>query len=307
MPNTYLKVPSIDELHYRQEWMKDLKTMSYNAGYDMDLKGYDKETGTITKTDEEMITWYNNWVNKEPDKYFAYIYDSKIAEPIGEVYYYLDNGIHSMGIVIQDKYRGKGYSYNALLELEKVAFEKNNISELSDIIPLDRIGAIKTFKKAGFVHTDLEKKELVFGKENIAKQLLITKENYLYKLNNKSVKYSWVRNEVKEYNYINEDVNTLNIDIDYDRNLNSMKERIISYYEPETKTRSSSRIIEILKEKLTKMLERIVKLVHIQDSIYIKDKNKIDVYQDRVDNSLRIESSDYEKEQKEIDDIQPEL
>ena len=178
MPNIYLKVPSINELHYRQEWMQDPKTMSYNAGYDMDLKGYDKETGTKTKTYEEMITWYNNWVNKEPDKYFAYIYDSKIAEPIGEVYYYLDNGIHSMGIVIQDKYRGKGYSYNALLELEKVAFEKNNISELSDIIPLDRVGAIKTFKKAGFIHTDLEKKELVFGKESIARQLLITKEMY---------------------------------------------------------------------------------------------------------------------------------
>ena len=99
----------------------------------------------------------------------------------------------------------------------------------------------------------------------------------------------------------------MNIDIDYDSNLNSMKERIISYYEPETKTRSSPRIIEILKERLTKMLERIVKLVHIQDFIYIEDKNKIDIYQDRVDNSLRIESSDYEKEQKEIDDIQPEL
>ena len=183
MPNIYLKVPSIDELHYRQEWMKDPKTMSYNAGYDMDLKVYDKEKGTITKTDEEMITWYNNWVNKEPDKYFAYIYDENITEPIGEVYYYLDNGIHSMGIIIQNKYRGKGYSYDALLELEKVAFEKNNISELSDIIPLDRIGAIKTFKKVGFIHTDLEKKELVFGKESIARQLLITKESYLYKLN----------------------------------------------------------------------------------------------------------------------------
>ena len=152
----YLKSPKIDELHYRQEWMKDPKTMNYNAGYDMDLKGYDKETGSITKTDDEMITWYNNWVNKEPDKYFAYIYDEKIAEPIGEVYYYLDNDIHSMGIVIQDKYRGKGYSYSALIELEKVAFEKNNISELSDIIPLDRIGAIKTFKKAGFKHTEFE-------------------------------------------------------------------------------------------------------------------------------------------------------
>lgn len=183
MPNIYLKVPSIDELHYRQEWMKDPKTMSYNAGYDMDLKGYDKETGTITKTNEEMINWYNNWVNKEPDKYFAYIYDENITEPIGEVYYYLDNGIHNMGIVIQDKYRGKGYSYNALLELEKVAFEKNNISELSDMIPLDRIGAIKTFKKAGFVHTELEKKELVFGKESIGRQLIITKEMYYIKIN----------------------------------------------------------------------------------------------------------------------------
>ena len=178
MPNTYLKVPSIDELHYRQEWMKDPKTMSYNAGYDMDLKGYDKKTGTITKTDEEMITWYNNWVNKEPDKYFAYIFDKKIDEPIGEVYYYPDGDIHSMGILIKDKYRGKGYSYNALLELEKVAFEKNNISELSDMIPLDRTGAIKTFKKAGFIHTDKEEKELVFDKESISKQLLITKEMY---------------------------------------------------------------------------------------------------------------------------------
>ena len=99
MINIYLKVPSIDELRYRQEWMKDPKTMSYNADYDMDLKGYDKETGTITKTDEEMITWYNNWVNKEPDKYFAYIYDSEIVEPIGEVYYYPDGDIHSMGIL----------------------------------------------------------------------------------------------------------------------------------------------------------------------------------------------------------------
>ncbi len=125
-----------------------------------------------------MIKWYDNWVNKEPDKYFAYIMMDVSEEPIGEVYYYLDKGIHSMGIVIQDKYRGNGYSYKALLELEKIAFEKYEISELSDIIPLDRIGAIRSFKKAGFIHTNLEQKELVFGKEIIAKQLLITREMY---------------------------------------------------------------------------------------------------------------------------------
>ena len=179
MESIFLKVPSINELHYRQEWMKDEKTMSYNAGFDIELKGYDKKTGTIIKTDEELIVWYNNWINKEPDKYFAYIYDCEIEEPIGEIYYYLDNGIHSMGILIQDKYRGKGYSYKALLELQKIAFEKNNINELSDIIPENRISAIKTFEKAGFEFTGLQKEEIVFGKTIIAKQLIITKEKYL--------------------------------------------------------------------------------------------------------------------------------
>ena len=176
--SVYLKVPSIDELHYRQKWMQDHKTMSYNAGYNMDLKGYDKTIGTITKTEEEMINWYNNWINKEPDKYFAYIYDKEIEEPIGEVYYYLENNIHCMGIVIQDKFRGKGYSYKALLELEKVAFEKNKINELSDFIPKERIGAIKAFEKAGFIITEKENIVKVFENEEISVQLLITREMY---------------------------------------------------------------------------------------------------------------------------------
>lgn len=178
MSNIYLKVPSIDELHYRQEWMKDFRTMSYNAGFDMDLKGYDKATGTISKTDEEMVIWYNNWINKEPDKYFAYIYDKDLEEPIGEIYYCLDESIHNVGIVIQKKYRGNDYSYYALLELEKIAFEKYQISELYDMIPLDRMSAIKAFKKAGFIHTSNERIEKVFNKNTIVKQLLITKEMY---------------------------------------------------------------------------------------------------------------------------------
>ena len=186
MNKVYLKVPSMEDLHYRQEWMQDSKTMSYNFGFDLNLKGYSKKTGTITKTNEEMITWYNNWINKEPDKYFAYIYLADKVEPIGEVYYYPDGDVHSMGILICNKYRGKGYSYIALLELEKVAFEINNISELSDMIPLDRVGAIKSFKKAGFIHTTKEYIEKVFGNEIIVKQLLITKEMYMEKHKNEN-------------------------------------------------------------------------------------------------------------------------
>ena len=144
----FLKVPKLEDMKYRQMWMKDKKTMAYNSGFDLDVKGYNKEDGTITKTDEEMRQWYNKWVNKEPDRFYAYIYVDGIDEPAGEVYYYPDNNIHSMGIVIYDKYRGSGYAYPALLELEKVAFEENGISELSDLVPTNRISAIKSFKKA---------------------------------------------------------------------------------------------------------------------------------------------------------------
>lgn len=173
----------------------------------------------------------------------------------------------------------------------KLKQELKNICNANDfIINKEKGTSLKDFKK-GY---------------NVNNFSAINYEENRYKVNYfikevQSIYKDRVRNEVKEYNYINEDVNTLNIDIDYDRNLNSMKERIISYYEPETKTRSKPRVIEILKEKLTKMLERIGKLVHIQDSIYIENKNKIDVYQDRLNNNLRIESSDYEKEQKEQD------
>lgn len=39
--------------------MNDPETMEYNAGYDMELKGYERQSGTISKTDEEMLEWYD--------------------------------------------------------------------------------------------------------------------------------------------------------------------------------------------------------------------------------------------------------
>lgn len=49
MKKVYLNIPSKDDLYYRQEWMNDPKTMNYNAGFDMNLKDYDKATGMDVK------------------------------------------------------------------------------------------------------------------------------------------------------------------------------------------------------------------------------------------------------------------
>lgn len=165
MSNIYFKVPSKDDLKYCQEWMMDPDTMSYNAGYDIDLSGYNKATGTIKKTDEDMIKWYDKWINHEPELYYRYIYVEGINEPIGEIYYYPNtNNTYNMGILIQNKHRGNGYAYKALIELERIAFEEYNINELHDEIPKDRVNAINLFKKAGFIQTD--------------KDMIITKDMY---------------------------------------------------------------------------------------------------------------------------------
>ena len=47
------------------------------------------------------------------------------------------------------------------------------------MVPLNREGAIRAFKKAGFIHTDKEVVEKIFDQDSMVKQLLITREMYL--------------------------------------------------------------------------------------------------------------------------------
>ena len=85
MINVFLKVPRKDQLVYRQEWMNDSDTMEYNAGYDMKVKGNNKQTGTISKPKEEMLEWYDKWTNQEPDRFFAYIYDFNFTSSLKRI------------------------------------------------------------------------------------------------------------------------------------------------------------------------------------------------------------------------------
>lgn len=164
MVNIYLKKPSIEELKIRQKWLLDKETMSYNAGYDIKFPGYNYTTGTIEKSEDELKKWYLKWNNK--DSYFAYIIDADVKIPVGEIYFYYNNEyeIYNVGVLIDAKYRGKGYAFSALKELERVAFEEYNVKVLSDFIPLNRKSAIKIFEKAGFTRTSLIEKRNKFGK-----------------------------------------------------------------------------------------------------------------------------------------------
>ena len=58
-------------------------------------------------------------------------------------------------------------------------------------------------------------------------------------------------------------------------------------------------MIDFIKNKLKDMINRIEKLVNIQDLLYIESNKKVKVYQDKRNNKLYIEDSDYLKEKKQ--------
>lgn len=151
MNTLYLKVPTYNELYYKKHLQEDPHTMDYNAGYDLDFKGYDKSTGCIAFPEEKWEDWYNNQKNKDHN-FYAYICKKENNEFIGSVNFHFnfETNRYDCGILIEAKHRGQGYSEEALRLLVETAFNKYNIDTLYDNFPVTRTSAIKAFERVGF-------------------------------------------------------------------------------------------------------------------------------------------------------------
>ena len=173
-------------------------------------------------------------------------------------------------------------------------------------------GRVKDVCKAGdFIFESEKGQTLKEFKENYKIKSFATSkyeenENKVYDFVNEmqSIYKDRVRNEIKEHNQINDDVNFLKEDSYIYR---PAQENIMSYYEDETKTREKPKVIEILKEKLSKMVKRIEKLVHLQDFLYIERKNQIQIEQNKRTNRLYIKDDDYIRQEKGENEIEREL
>lgn len=149
MKNIELYIPKIDDYWYQEKIQSDSLTMSYNAGYDVTYCGYHYNTGCIDFPKEKWKEVYSNRISE--DKFFAYIKDNDINEFIGYVNYQYNKNEnrYECGILIEYKYRGKGYAKIALKLLCNFA-RKNGIKELYDTFELDRGNVLKIFKRVGF-------------------------------------------------------------------------------------------------------------------------------------------------------------
>lgn len=109
-----------------------------------------------------------------------------------------------------------------------------------------------------------------------------------------------VKDDVKQHNDINRDIGYLQ-DNCSNPIMKKVQNIIIEDYESESKTKEKPKVIEFLKNKISNMLDRIKKLVSLQDDLYIEPKNKMEIIQDRRDNSLEIKDESHFREQKQIE------
>jgi RimJ/RimL family protein N-acetyltransferase len=142
-------IPKIEDYWYEKELLENPKTMIYNAGYDVNYDGYHYDTGVIDYPKEKWLESFNKRVKNKI--FYAFIKDEENEKFIGDVNYHYNksNNYYECGILIEDKYRGLGYSKPALKLLIEEA-RKNGIKELYDDFESSRVSAMKTFKNCGF-------------------------------------------------------------------------------------------------------------------------------------------------------------
>ncbi len=158
------------ELYYRQTILSQPDTMEYNKGYELNFIGYHKDSGCIDFPKEQWARWYSHWIDNKPIAFYAYIIRNVDHQFVGEVnlHYNPKHDWYDMGIVMEGKYRGQGYSKQALHELMNVAFEEYDAKAVHNDFEKERIQAIKIHMDEGF--------KIISSKGNIVDLLIEKKE-----------------------------------------------------------------------------------------------------------------------------------
>lgn len=174
--------PELEDYWYEKQLLEDPNTMDYNAGYEVSYEGYHYDIGCI---DFPKSKWEASYQKRETtDRFFAYLKDNIKDCYVGYVNYQYNptEKRYECGILIEDKYRGLGYSKEGLYLLCDTAF-KNGVDALYDSFEKDRISAIKVFEEIGFqvIETSTWKKfdEIVEGVT-----ICLTKEQFYKKKEN---------------------------------------------------------------------------------------------------------------------------
>ena len=146
--------PEIEDMWFRESFMADEATMSYNA----------KWGGTIPFPKERWESWYDAWVRNPGKEHFYRYLRNEDNEYVGEIAYHYDSerDIYICDVIIVAKYRNRGYGSEGIRLLCESA-KANGIAVLYDDIAADN-PAHKLFLKNGF-EIDYENEKVVMVKK----------------------------------------------------------------------------------------------------------------------------------------------
>lgn len=153
MNNLRLYIPKLEDYWYQEKIQGDPKTMYYNAGYDVNYDGYHFDTGCIDFPKEKWKKVFENRLKE--NKFLAYIIETTNNEFVGYVNYQYNSSDkrYDCGILIEDKYRNRGYAKQSLELLLDVA-KKNGVKEVYDSFEISRKSSLKLFLDIGFEIVD---------------------------------------------------------------------------------------------------------------------------------------------------------
>lgn len=123
------------------------------------------------KTIEETKQFLNqcdlNWQNKNNDCFeYAIIYE---GVHIGAVSLYLENDIAEIGWIVNEKYQGQGFAYEASKALIEIGFKNLNINKIIAHCDINNIPSYKLMEKLGFNKVLIQERKY-FDNRGISKE-----------------------------------------------------------------------------------------------------------------------------------------
>ena len=132
--------PGLDDLAWREKWLSDPETMSYNHAYG----------GTVPLPRERWADWYARWVEDGETHFYRYLRLGENGAFVGNIAYYYDEEFdgHLCEVLIAAPYRGRGFGRQGLALLCRAA-GANGVKRLMDDIAVDN-PSVEMFLRGGF-------------------------------------------------------------------------------------------------------------------------------------------------------------
>lgn len=159
-----LFVPRVEELGFYRDLLADPATMAYNAPWF-------PPDGCLPFPEEDWADWHAQWVGREPERFFAYLFRPADGAVVGDVNYHYDpeRDWWDLGVLIRASERGKGCGSRGLALLLDRAFRVDGVTRLHNEFEPGRKAALAMHKAAGFRELGMERGNL---------QLLLTARDY---------------------------------------------------------------------------------------------------------------------------------